>query len=98
MTYIPQIDDYVVWIKNGIEHKCWVYFVDDLYITIETGIKPKPNFEYTKNEKHKYIHTLLLCHPQYWKDLEYVHTRKNKYGNTIEEMDVYQREINDTSR
>lgn len=93
MTYKPQIDDYVIWIKNGIEHKGWVYFVDDLYITIETGIKPKPNCEYTKNEKHKYIHTLLLCHPPFWKDLEYVYTRRNKYGKTLEEMDVYVREM-----
>lgn len=94
MTYKPQIDDYVIWIKNDIEHNGWVYFVDDLYITIETGIKPKPNCEYTKNEKHKYIHTLLLCHPPSWKDLEYVHTRRNKYGKTLEEMDVYVRFTN----
>jgi len=89
MTYKPKVDDYVIW-KN---QKGWVYFVDSLYITIETGVKPKPNCEYTRNEKHKYIHTLLLCHPQYWKDLEYVHTRRNKYGKTLEEMDVYVRDI-----
>jgi hypothetical protein len=93
MTYKPQIDDYVIWKENS----GWVYFVDDLYITIETGIKPKPNCEYTKIERHKYIHTLLVCYPQYWKDLEYVHTRKNKYGKTLEEMDVYVRDIDDTS-
>jgi len=89
MTYSPQIDDYVRW----KEFSGWVYFVDDLYITIELGIKPKPNCEYTKNEKHKYIHTLLLCHQPYWKDLEYVHTRKNKYGKTLEDMEIYIREF-----
>ena len=40
--------------------KGWVYFVDSAYITIETGVKPKPNCEYTREEKHKYIHTLIM--------------------------------------
>ena len=71
-SYLPKVDDYVIWHHNGLVHKGWVYFADEAYITIETGIKPKPNCEYTKNERHKYIHTLLLCHPHYWKDLEYI--------------------------
>lgn len=93
MSYKPQVDDYVIWNKNGLTHKGWVYFCDEMYITIETGVKPKPNCEYTKIERHKYIHTLLVCHPQYWKDLEYIHTRKNKYGKTLEDMEVYLREL-----
>ncbi len=36
MTYIPKINDYVKWNKNGIIHEGWVYFVDSAYITIET--------------------------------------------------------------
>ena len=91
MTYKPVVDDYVIWNHNGLVHKGWVYFIDDLYITIETGIKPKPNCEYTKNERHKYIHTLLLCFPNQWKDLEYIHTRKNRYGKTLEDMETYNR-------
>jgi hypothetical protein len=71
----------------------WVYFYDDQYITIETGIKPKPNCQYTKNERHKYIHTLLLCFPKHWKELEYVHTRKNKYAKTLADMEVFIREF-----
>ena len=75
MTYKPQIDDYVIW-----KDQCgWVYFVDSLYITIEIGVKPKPNCEYTREEKHKYIHTLLLCYPHQWKDLTYVKSRKSIY-------------------
>ena len=50
MSYKPQVDDYVIWNRGDLVHKGWVYFADDLYITIETGIKPKPNCEYTKNE------------------------------------------------
>ena len=93
MNYNPQVDDYVIWNKNGLVHKGWVYFVDDLYITIETGVKPKPNCEYTKNERHKYIHTLLLCYPTQWNQLEYVHTRKNRYAETLEDMEVFIREF-----
>ena len=61
MKYIPQVDDYVRWKTDHITAEGWVYFYDDMYITIETGIRPKPNCQYTKNERHKYIHTLLLC-------------------------------------
>lgn len=85
--YEPMVDDYVIW---G-DHKGWVYFKDVEYITIELGVKPKPNCEYTPEEKHKYIHTLLLCYPWSWKELEYVYTRRNKYGKDLEEMDVYNR-------
>ena len=87
--YEPQIDDYVVWNQD----KGWVYFKCEHYITIELGVKPKPNCESTREEKHKYIHTLLCCYPWNWKDLEYVHTRKNKYGETLEDMEIFIREF-----
>ena len=89
MKYTPQVDDYV---KCG-NHKGWVYFVDKDYITIELSVKPKPFCEYTREEKHKYIHTLLCCFPWDWKDLEYIHTRKNKYGKTLEDMEIFVREF-----
>jgi len=79
MTYVPKVNDYVKWNKNGVIHEGWVYFVDNLYITIEIGVKPKPNCEYTREEKHKFIHTLLLCFPEQWKDLTYVKRRKSVY-------------------
>lgn len=77
MTYKPQVDDYVIWHRDTPpSFEGWVYFVDDAYITIEIGVKDKPNCEYSTNEKHKKIHTLLVCHPCYWKDLEYVRNRR----------------------
>ena len=80
MPYTPQIDDYVIWERStGHIDKGWVYFVHNDYITIETGVKDKPNCEYTREEKHKYIHTLLLCYPHQWKDLTYVKSRKSIY-------------------
>ena len=91
MHYTPKVDDYVRWKSDHVNVEGWVYFYDEKYITIETGIKPKPNCQYTKNERHKYIHTLLLCFPWFWNELEYVYTRKNKYGKTLADMETYNR-------
>ena len=41
--YEPQVDDYVIWDRGREDNnQGWVYFKDEAYITIETGIKPKP--------------------------------------------------------
>ena len=93
MRYKPQVDDYVRWKTDHITAEGWVYFYDEQYITIETGIKPKPNCEYTKIERHKYIHTLLLCYPTQWNQLEYVYTRKNRYAESLADMEVFVREF-----
>ena len=80
MPYEPKVNDYVIWTTEmGLVHKGWVYFKCDEYITIEIGVKPKPNCEYTREERHKYIHTLLCCFPHQWKDLTYVKSRKSVY-------------------
>ena len=87
--YIPQVDDYVVWNQGeyGVDEG-WVYFVgpkiekkdgfreNARYITIETGVKPKPECRYTRNEQHKNIHTLLLCYEHQWKDLKCTKSRR----------------------
>jgi len=93
MKYKPQVDDYVQWKTDHITAEGWVYFYDERYITIETGIKPKPNCQYTKNERHKYIHTLLLCFPHQWNQLKYIHTRKNRYAESLADMEVFIREF-----
>ena len=75
--YIPQVDDYVIWRRSGgRSDKGWVYFVDEEYITIETAVKDKPNCEYTREEKHKKIHTLVLCFPQFYHQLQYIKNRR----------------------
>ena len=77
-TYTPKLNDYVIWDRGerGTEEG-WVYFVDEEYITIEVGVKPRPQCECSNGEqKHKMIHTLLVCHPQYWGELKYVKSRK----------------------
>ena len=86
--YEPEVNDYVIWDKGkyGVD-KGWVYFKCDEYITIETGIKPKPPDQYSKNDRHKYIHTLLLCHAPFWKDLKYVKSRKSQCPNHYSECD-----------
>ena len=77
--YEPQVDDYVIWDRNQYGNdEGWVYFKCEDYITIETGIKPKPPCELA-HSKHKYIHTLLLCKNFAWHELKYVKSRKNKH-------------------
>ena len=86
--YKPKVNDYVIWDKGEYgKDEGWVYFYDDAYITIETAIRPKPKDQYTKNEKHKYIHTLLLCHNEYWDELEYVKSRKHAEPQHYSECD-----------
>ena len=75
--YTPQIDDYVIWTRsNGRVDKGWVYFVDEEYITIETGVKDKPNCEYTREEKHKKVHILVVCQPKFYYQLQYIKNRR----------------------
>ena len=77
--YEPQVDDYVIWDK-GVDdcNEGWVYFKCEDYITIETGINPKPRCELA-HSKHRYIHTLLLCQRYNWHQLEYVKSRKKQH-------------------
>ena len=79
----------------GMVHEGWVYFKGDKvdnekrvkdgwkpvarYITIETAIRPKPQCQYSKNDPHKYIHTLLLCYESYWHELEFIKRRNGKH-------------------
>ena len=90
MSYEPEVNDYVVWDRGKYgKDEGWVYFKGDpeverkgfntcpRYITIETGVKPKPNDDYTKNDKHQYIHTLLLCGHNFWGQLKYIKSRKS---------------------
>jgi hypothetical protein len=78
MSYVPVIDDYVKWTDSlGRITEGWVYFVSDQYFTIEISVKDKPHCEYTKNQKHKKIHCLVLCFPQYWDEVEYIKSRAN---------------------
>ena len=77
--YVPKVNDYVIWDKGEYgSDEGWVYFYSDEYITIETGVKPKPVCQYTKNDRHKFIHTLLLCYEKDWCQLKYIKSRKSK--------------------
>ena len=79
---------------NGDVDEGWVYFKGEetdngkrvkfgcrpipRYLTIETGIRPKPQCEYSKNDPHKYIHTLLLCYEGNWNELKFVKRRNTR--------------------
>ena len=90
----------------GQVHEGWVYFKGDpvnnakrikdgwnpisQYITIETGVRPKPNCDYAKNDKHKYIHTLLICNREDWNQLEYIKNRRDTTRDaTPENISMY---------
>jgi hypothetical protein len=77
--YEPKVNDYVIWEKMGEDNydEGWVYFKSDEYITIETGVRPRPDAE-CEGSLHKHIHTLLLCPHQFWGQLKYVKSRKSQ--------------------
>ena len=92
--YKPQVNDYVIWEKMGESRpdEGWVYFKCDEYITIETGIKPRPKGDYTAGNGngrvlHRHVHTLLLCHRPFWGQLKYIKTRKSSHPNHYSECD-----------
>tara|TARA_B100000287_G_scaffold87109_1_gene79744 strand:- start:1327 stop:1626 length:300 start_codon:yes stop_codon:yes gene_type:complete len=86
--YHPKVNDYVIWDKGEYgKDEGWVYFYDDAYITIETGVKPKPKDQYEKEPRHKMIHTLLLCHARFWNQLKYVKSRKYQCPEHYSECD-----------
>ena len=100
--YEPEVNDYVIWDKGeyGIDEG-WVYFKCDpvekkkgfnecpRYITIETGVRPKPKelLDCKSTLHHKYIHTLLLCYESHWHELKFVKRRKTQCPNHYSECE-----------
>ena len=82
--------------SNGDWEEGWVYFKGDpvdnekrvkqgwnsvsRYITIETGVRDKPDCMYSSGKPmlHKKIHTLLLCNEECWHELRYVKHRRTR--------------------
>ena len=98
--YEPEVNDYVIWDKGEYgSDEGWVYFKGDKeepkkgfpnnprYITIETGIKPKPQCSVAKDDPHKFIHTLLLCYESSWHELKFVKRRKSQRPQHYSECD-----------
>jgi hypothetical protein len=78
--YSPRLNDYVQW-KKGVEG--WVYFVDKEYITIETNVRPKDQFNVQACSIHKNERLLVLCYKEQWNELTYVGHRVDQYSTTI---------------
>ena len=82
--------------SNGDWEEGWVYFKGDpidnekrikdgwkvlsRYITIETGVRDKPDCIYSSGKpmRHKKIHTLLLCNEECWHELKYIKHRRTR--------------------
>ena len=85
--YIPKVNDYVIWDRGQYgRDEGWVYFFSEEYITIETDVRPRPDAE-CEGSRHRFIHTLLLCHAQFWNELEYVKSRKSAHPQHYSECD-----------
>jgi len=80
MSYTPNVDDYVLWNKGKFSVEGWVYFKDSEYLTIETQTKPKHPDDLPLGTHHRNERTLVVCYPESWKDLIYVKSRQDKYG------------------
>ena len=93
--YKPKVNDYVVWNRHGLSDEGWIYYISQpteqkkgfqstsQYLTIEVGVKKKPDCQYDKNNHHKFIHILLLCYESQWKELRFVKKRKSQYDDSI---------------
>lgn len=82
MTYVPDVNDYVVWTDTlGKVIEGWIYFVDSTYITIEIGVRDKPECPYESTVLHKKTHCCVLCFPENYHQLEYICSRPSKHHN-----------------
>jgi hypothetical protein len=75
MSYSPTVNDYVIWNKGRYSVEGWVYFKDKEYITIETKVWPKHPEDQPVGTYHKNERVLVICYPQFWKDLQYIQSR-----------------------
>ena len=85
MSYDPQVNDYVIWEGQYKQEKGWVYWkdeIDEKYLTIEIGVKPKPYCNVVKNMLHCNDHILVVCFKKDWCDLKYVKSRKSIYDES----------------
>ena len=113
-SYEPEVNDYVIWETTnlGKSDEGWVYFkcpiMEDKigfnkhmrYITIETGIRPRPICETqeklqpkVRSPRHQFVHTLLLVYEDNWCNLKYIHSRPD-----CKSKSYYNRFTNDTTK
>ena len=73
--YRPKLNDYVIWTDRNLEG--WVYFVDDLYVTIEIRTIPKSEQSLKDCALHKNNRVCILCFPHQFSELTYVKSRQS---------------------
>jgi ribosomal protein L36 len=76
MSYLPKVNDYVVWKKNV---EGWVYFICEKYITIETDVWLKDEENYECCSLHRNDRVLVICYHDQWNELKYVKSRDSIY-------------------
>ena len=85
MSYVPKLNDYVKWNKGKFSVDGWVYFMDSSYLTIEIGVKCKDDEDVINCPIHQKTHTIVVCYPESWNQLEYVTSRKSVYESAYGE-------------
>ena len=85
MTYKPQVNDYVEWTKDV---EGWIYFRDDEYVTIEHIVRPKDTENYHACPIHANERLLVVCYKEDWKQLKYVKSRKSRYEEEQDCLEV----------
>lgn len=86
--YKPKVNDYVIWNKSSHPVEGWVYFVDKDYITIEVGVSLKDDENIDHCPIHKKTHSLVLCYPQDWHELQYIKSRRSVYDKEEELVEM----------
>ena len=79
MSYIPEVNDYVIW-DDYVQG--WIYFKGKEYITIEMNVKPKNHENYQASSIHANDRLLVLCYHQQWKELTYIKSRTSIYEDS----------------
>ena len=77
VNYKPKINDYVRW--KHLEG--WIYFVGELYITIEIMVREKSEQSYKDCNLHRNERCLVLCFPEQYGELEYIKSRTVAQGS-----------------
>jgi len=79
MSYVPKLNDYVIWNGYCNTLEGWVYFVGDQYITIEIKVTPKHPEDLPNGTHHRNERTCVVCYREQWNELVYVKSRKCVY-------------------
>lgn len=84
MSYIPKVNDYVLWNRKNV--KGWVYYKGNEYLTIEAFVRQKDEIDYSHSSIHANHRLLVVCYHNTWNELKYVKTRESIYDEVSSDV------------